>query len=39
MIVIASDDQEGVIGKISSLGDSLEEPNIIWTKNESIVFK
>ena len=38
MIVIASDDNEGVIGKVSSLGDSLDEPNIIWTKNESIVF-
>ena len=27
-----------MIGKVSSLGDSLDEPNIIWTKNESIVF-
>ena len=38
MIVIACDDQEGIIGKISSLGDTLDQPNIIWTKNESIVF-
>ena len=38
MIIIAADDSEGIIGKISSLKDSLEAPNIIWTQNKSIVF-
>ncbi len=38
MIIIAADDSEGIIGKISSLKDSLETPNIIWTQNKSIVF-
>ena len=38
MIIIAADDSEGITGKISSLKDNLEAPNIIWTQNKSIVF-
>lgn len=36
MIIIAADNSEGVFGKISSTKD--EETNIIWTKNNGIVF-
>lgn len=38
MIIIAADDNEGVIGKISSLKNDISDTNIIWTKNQSIVF-
>lgn len=38
MIIIASDDNEGIIGKISSLKSELQDTNIIWTKNQGIVF-
>lgn len=38
MIIIAVDDSEGVIGKISSLKNDISDTNIIWTKNESIAF-
>ena len=38
MIIIASDDNEGVIGKISSLKSDTADTNIIWTKNQGIVF-
>ena len=38
MIIIAADDGEGVIGKISSLKNEFENENIIWTKNRGIVF-
>lgn len=38
MIIIAVDDEEGVIGKISSLKNAASDANIIWTKNQSIVF-
>ncbi|MBR1775689.1 TrmB family transcriptional regulator [bacterium] len=38
MIIIAVDDNEGIIGKISSLKNDVEDTNIIWTKNEGIVF-
>ena len=38
MIIIAADDSEGVVGKISSLKNNLTDTNIIWTKNKSIVF-
>ena len=38
MIIIAVDDNEGVIGKISSLKNNAEDTNIIWTKNQGIVF-
>ena len=38
MIIIATDDNEGVIGKISSLKNDIADTNIIWTKNRGIVF-
>ena len=38
MIIIASDDSEGVIGKISSLKNDISDTNIIWTKNQGIAF-
>ncbi len=38
MIIIAADDNEGVIGKISSLKNDISDTNIIWTKNQGIVF-
>ena len=38
MVIIAADDNEGVIGKISSLKNDTEDTNIIWTKNQGIVF-
>lgn len=38
MIIIAADDSEGVVGKISSFKNEDPETNIIWTKNKSIVF-
>ena len=38
MIIIATDDNEGIIGKISSLKNDVEDSNIIWTKNQGIVF-
>jgi len=34
MIIIAVDDSEGVIGKISSLKNDIADTNIIWTKNQ-----
>ena len=37
MVILAVDDNEGVIGKISSLKADLEDMNIIWTKNKGIV--
>ena len=38
MIIIAADDSEGIIGKISSLKNDVADTNIIWTKNNGIVF-
>ena len=38
MIIIAVDDNEGVIGKISSLKNEVSDTNIIWTQNQGIVF-
>lgn len=38
MVIIASDDSEGIVGKISSLKNNISDTNIIWTKNQSIVF-
>jgi len=38
MIIIAADDGEGIIGKISSLKNDVSDTNIIWTKNQGIVF-
>ena len=38
LIIIAADDTEGVIGKISSLKNDISDTNIIWTKNKSIAF-
>ena len=38
MIIIAADDNEGIIGKISSLKNDVSDTSIIWTKNRGIVF-
>ena len=38
MIIIAVDDNEGIVGKISSLKNDISDTNIIWTQNKSIVF-
>lgn len=38
MIIIAADDSEGVVGKISSFKNETSDTNIIWTQNKSIVF-
>lgn len=38
MIILAVDDEEGVVGKISSLKNDISDTNIIWTKNKGIVF-
>ena len=38
MIIIAVDDTEGIVGKISSLRNDVSDTNIIWTKNQGIVF-
>ena len=38
MIIIAADDSEGVVGKISSLKNDISDTNIIWTNNKGIVF-
>ena len=38
MVIIAADDNEGVVGKISSLKNDISDTNIIWTKNKGIVF-
>lgn len=38
MIIIATDDNEGVIGKISSLKNDVSDTDIIWTQNKGIVF-
>ncbi len=38
MIVIAADDSEGIIGKVSSLKNDVSDTSTIWTKNKGIVF-
>lgn len=38
MIIIAADDSEGIVGKISSLKNDISSTNVIWTKNQGIVF-
>ena len=38
MIILAVDEEEGVVGKISSLKSENPDLNIIWTKNKSIAF-
>lgn len=38
MVIIAADDSEGVVGKVSSFKNETSDTNIIWTKNKSIVF-
>ena len=38
MIIIAVDDEVGIVGKISSLKNEASDINIVYTKNESIVF-
>ena len=38
MVIIAADDSEGVVGKISSFKNQEADTNIIWTQNKGIVF-
>lgn len=38
MVIIAADDSEGIVGKVSSFKNENPDTNIIWTKNKSIVF-
>lgn len=38
MIIIASDDLEGIVGKFSSLNNNINDTNIIYTQNRSVVF-
>ena len=38
MIVIASDENEGIVGRISSIKNNLSDTSIIWTQNKGIVF-
>lgn len=38
MIILAADDSEGIIGKVSSFKNETQDTNIIWTQNKSIVF-
>lgn len=38
MIIIAADDTEGIVGKISSFKNENPDINIIWTQNKSITF-
>ena len=38
MIIIAADDSEGIIGKVSSFKNEPTDTNIIWTQNKSIAF-
>ena len=38
MVIIATDESEGLVGKISSLQTDSQDLNIIYTQNKSIVF-
>ena len=38
MIIIAADDAEGIVGKISSFKNEIQDLNVIYTKNQGIVF-
>ncbi|MCQ2754390.1 MAG: hypothetical protein MJ231_05000 [bacterium] len=38
MIILTADDSEGIIGKVSSIKEDINDKNIIWTKNNGIVF-
>ena len=38
MVILAVDDNESIVGKVSSLKADLEDTNIIWTKNKGITF-
>ena len=38
MVIIAVDDNEGIVGKVSSFKNEAEDMNIIYTQNQSIVF-
>ena len=38
MVFIAVDDNEGIVGKVSSFKNEAEDMNIIYTQNQSIVF-
>ena len=38
MIIIAADDSEGIVGKISSFKNEIDDLNIIYTQNKGIVF-
>ena len=38
MIILTVDEEEGIVGKISSFKNETQDLNIIWTKNKSIAF-
>lgn len=38
MVIIAADDSEGIVGKISSFKNENPDTSILWTKNKGIVF-
>lgn len=38
MIILAVDDSEGVVGKVSSFKNENPDLNVIWTQNKGIVF-
>lgn len=38
MVILAVDDKEGVVGRVSSFKNEEAVPSIIWTQNKSIVF-
>jgi sugar-specific transcriptional regulator TrmB len=38
MIIIAADDEEGIVGQISSLKNDIQDSSIIWSQNQSITF-
>ena len=38
MVILAVDDAEGIVGRVSSFKNEDTDTNIIWTQNKSIVF-
>ena len=38
MVILAADDSEGIVGRVSSFKNETTDTNIIWTQNKSIVF-
>ena len=38
MFILAVDDREGIIGRLSSLKNDISDTNIIWTQNKGIAF-